>query len=385
MTDALPPDFYSTTHYVDTLIGYLRDQAAEGDDAPFFAYLSFTAPHDPLQVPDAWLERCRGRYDAGYDAIRDARLARLKEIGLVDEGVERNPGTGLFPGWEELTDEQRRDEARAMEVYAAMVELVDHDLGRLLAELDTHGRLDDTLVVFMSDNGANPKRPWFYRPNTEEQIARDYDNSSSNQGRKGSFISIGGAWAEVAGTPLSYFKTTTYEGGIQTPLIVAGGPVTSRGVVTGEMLHVADIVPTVLELAGVERPPRRGDVEVAPLYGRSLVPLLTRPAAERGPHRGPDDALCFEMLGCRSVHKGPWKLVWAAPPYGQDDGWRLYDVAADPRELDDLAGARPEVVADLVAEWEAYAAYVGVIERDGTSALAQLGLDRFYEFWLPED
>lgn len=381
VTHELPDDFFSSTTYVDKMIDYID---CAPDDAPFFGYLAFTAPHDPLQVPDEWLDRYSGAYDGGYDSVRGPRLERMKQFGLIADDVEANPGSGLFPTWDQLDDGTRATEARKMEIYAAMIEHLDTELGRLLDHLTDRGLLDDTVVFFLADNGANPKQPDFYPPNTPEQIERDFDNSLDNMGRKGSFVSIGGAWAEVAGTPLSYFKTTTYEGGTQTPLIVAGGPVTRSGVVTDQLLHVADIVPTVLEWAGASRSSSRNGHDTPALYGRSLAHVLT--GDKRRPLRGDDDALCFEMAGSRSVLSGTWKLLWVAPPYGDGDRWRLFDLESDPRELDDLAERMPEKVVELEQHWIAYADAVGHIESDGTSAVAELGgIDRFFEFRLPDD
>lgn len=381
VTRTLPDDFFSSTAYVDRMIDYVD---AAPDDRPFFGYLAFTAPHDPLQVPDDWFDRYRGAYDGGYDAIRGPRLQRMKELGLIDDDLEANPGSGLFPTWEELDDDERAAEARKMEVYAAMVEHLDTELGRLLTHLDGRGLLDDTVVMFLSDNGANPKQPDFYAPNTPEQIARDFDNSLDNMGRIGSFVSMGGAWAEVANTPLSYFKTTTYEGGTQTPLIVAGGPVTRRGVVTDQLLHVCDLAPTLLDWAGAARPDTWGGQQTPELYGRSLVPVLED--VENASVRGEDDAVCFEMAECRSVLSGRWKLLWTAPPYGEGTRWQLFDLATDPRELNDLSAQLPEKVAEMAQHWEEYAARVGYVASDGSSAVAELGgIDRFFEFRLPED
>ena len=379
--DDLPEDFYSSRTYVDKMIEYTSSQ---DDDKPFLAYLAFTAPHDPLQVPDEWLDRYKGRYDDGYDAVRGTRLTRMKELGLVAEDVEPNPGSGLFPEWDELDEAGRVEQARKMEIYAAMVEYTDAEIGRMIDSLRELGKLDDTVIFFLSDNGANPKEPHFYTPNTVEQIERDFDNSLDNYGRIGSFISVGGAWAEVSNTPLSYFKTTTYEGGIQTPLIVAGGPVEKRGIVTDQMLHVADIVPTMLELAGLERPTERNGEAVPELYGRSLAPMLT--GASDGPVRGEDDALCFEMIECRSVLKGNWKSVLMVPPYGTGERWELYNLGDDPREKHDLAEQMPEKVAEMQAAWDEYAERVGYIEGNGVSAVGELGgVERFFEYRLPED
>jgi len=377
LVDELPGTFFSSTMFADKLIQYLREQA---DDRPFFGYLAFTAPHDPLQVPDEWLDRYQGRYDGGYDAARGPRLDRMKQLGLIASDLEANPGCGLFPAWNELSEEERHSEARKMEVYAAMIEHLDTELGRVLDELESQDKFDDTVVFFLSDNGANPKQPDFYPPNTRESIERDFDNSLENYGRPGSFISIGGSWAEVADTPLSYFKTTTYEGGTQVPFIIAGRPVTKRGVVTDELLHVADLVPTVLDMAGLTRPAFGERGPVLPLYGRSLTPMLTGATSQHV--RTQMDAICFEMIECKAVLCGDWKLLWMAPPYGEGKAWQLFNLREDPRELDNLAGQLPGKVAQLVAQWTAYAEHVGYIASDGTSAVQQLGgIDRFYEFY----
>lgn len=165
---------------------------------------------------------------------------------------------------------------------------------------------------------------------------------------------------------------------------MAGGPVTRTGVVTDQLLHVADIVPTLLDWAGADRPRAIDGRPVPELYGRSLAPMLT--GATRQPVRTGMDALCFEMVECRSVLCGDHKLLWMAPPYGRGDRWRLYDLAADPRELHDLAEEMPGKVAELEAQWEAYAQYVGYIPGDGTSAVEELGgIDRFFEFRLGDD
>lgn len=264
-------------------------------------------------------------------------------------------------------------------LYGSMIECFDAGIGQVLDLLDEQGRLDDTIIVFMSDNGANPKEPHFYSPNTPEQIARDYDNSLGHMGRKGSFVSIGGAWAEVANTPLSYFKTTSYEGGTQVPLIVAGPGIERRGVETGQMLHVTDVLPTLLDFAGMQRPDRRGDEVLAPLYGRSWKPWLA--GQTTAPIRGPFDALGFEMMECRAVIKGDWKLVFMAPPYGQNE-WHLYNLRDDPREMDNVATVHPGKMEEMQAEWEAYARSVGYITAEGPAQLVAMTPEEFFRFGL---
>ena len=193
VTDALPSDFYSSTFFADRMIQYLDEQQ---NQAPFFAYLAFTSPHDPLQVPDAWLNRYQGRYDDGCDAVRAGRLARMKQMGLIDEGLAANPGSGLFPAWDALSEEERKSQARKMEIYAAMIENVDHELGRVIDALEAQGKLDDTLIIFMSDNGANPKNRISIRPTRKSRLRaisttawstwarRDRSFRSAGHGRK---------------------------------------------------------------------------------------------------------------------------------------------------------------------------------------------------------
>ncbi|WP_207539537.1 arylsulfatase [Sabulicella rubraurantiaca] len=374
VTEELPEGFFSSDFYTDKMIGYLSEQ---GDDAPFFAYLAFTAPHDPIQVPDEWLDRYRGAYDEGYDAIRDRRLARMKEMGLVVPDHPGNPGSGLFSAWGDLDAEEKATQARKMEIYAAMIENIDHNIGRVFDLLKQQGKFEDTLVIFISDNGANPKEPHFYPPNTEEQIERDFDNSMENMGRIGSFVSLGGGWAEVTNTPLSYFKTTTYEGGTQVPLILAGPGIHRHGVDTSQLLHVTDLAPTILDFVGVRRPGERDGKPLAPLYGRSWKPYLT--GATLNPVRGSFDALSFEMFECRTVMKDGWKLIFVPPPYGENE-WHLYNLRTDPREMDNLAEQEPAKFKELMADWEAYAAAVGYIRAGATKQLDVMSPDEFFQY-----
>lgn len=369
----LPSDFYSSDYYTDKMMQYLTEQS---DNQPFFAYLAFTAPHDPLHVPDSWLDKHRGVYDEGYDAIREQRLQRMKELGLIPDALTENKGSGMFKKWNELTTGERKEASRKMEIYAAMIENLDWNMGRLFDRLKELNQFNDTIIFFLSDNGANPKEPAFYAPNTEESIAKDFDNSFANYGKINSFISIGGAWAEVANTPLSYFKLTTYEGGTQTPFIVSGKRVHKRGVVTDEMLHVTDILPTILDYANVTYPKTNKDLK--PLYGTSLKPCLQEETKQ--PVRTAFDVLGFEIGECKAVLKGDWKLIFMPPPYGKGDEWHLYNLKEDIKEESNVAGQFPEKFNELKAEWEAYALSVGYIKSNGERALAKLGFEEFYRF-----
>lgn len=373
VTNSLPEGFYSTTHYTDRMIEFLSDA---GTERPFFGYLAYTAPHDPLQVPDEWFETYRGRYDGGYDAIRAERHARMQTMGLIPADLPVNEGSGQFPRWTELSDEERVSQSRKMEIYAAMIELFDEGIGRVIDHLKASGQYDDTVFVFMSDNGANPKEPHFYTKSTPEEIDRAYDNSPANMGRKGSFVSIGAGWAEVCNTPLSYFKLTTSEGGVQVPLIVSGPEIARRGIVTDQTLHATDIFPTFLDYAGIARPDtyHRGQ-PLAPLYGRSWRPYLE--ATSHQPVRGPFDAIGFEMIECKAVIKGGWKLLYMAPPYGNDE-WFLFNLHDDPEEKVNIAERHPRKFDEMMAEWTAYARAVGYIEAQGKAALEEMSSEEFF-------
>ncbi|WP_019673641.1 arylsulfatase [Psychrobacter lutiphocae] len=365
--ESLPEDFYSSIYFADKMIQYLGEQT---DDNPFFAYLAFTAPHDPIQVPDKWIDNYKGLYDVGYDVIKRRRLAKMKDLGLLAPNTPLNPGDNKIPSWDSLSKEQQREQARVMEVYSAMLECMDAQMGRVINKIKDMNKWEDTIVFFMSDNGANPKQPWFYAPNTKEQIERDFDNSYANIGRPNSFVSIGPGWAQVANTPLSYFKLTSYEGGTKTPLIVSGHGVKLRGVDSQNRLHVTDLFPTLLELTNSNRPATANGQPLAPLYGKSYAKILAGSSITL--HRGDNEVIGFEIMENKSLTKGDWKVLFQPPPYGDGKHWHLYNIKEDELELNDLASVYPEKVQELVEEWERYAKQVGYIKSNG-----QLQMDTY--------
>lgn len=373
-TDTLPDDFYSTRSYADKMIEYIRHRPA---GKPFFGYLAFTAPHDPLQVIDGWEDKYTGEYDCGYDSIAARRLERQKALELVPAPIMFDDIRGHYPHWETLPQEIRKEQSRKMEIYAAMIEYVDYSIGRVIAELKRNGTYDNTLIVFMSDNGANPKEPSDYPGNTPEGIARSYDNRSENYGKDGSFISLGKSWAETSNTPYSYYKQTTAEGGIRVPFLISGPGIAGHRTDTESVLHVTDVFPTMLDYAQVKRPSVHNGKELHPLYGKSMKGMLS--GTERQV-RSAAEAVCFEMAGCRAVIKGTWKAVSLTPPYGDGKQWKLYDLRTDPSEKKDRAADRPDILKDLTGEWERYAASVGYIPSDGSSMLRKIGAERFYEW-----
>jgi arylsulfatase len=195
-------------------------------------------------------------------------------------------------------------------------------------------------------------------------------------GRKGSFVSIGGAWAEVANTPLSYFKTTTYEGGTEVPLIVAGPGIARRGIDTNQLMHATDLLPTVLDFVGAKRPAEHGGRKLAPIYGKSWKPWL---AGETQVVRGSSEAVGFEMVECRALIKGDWKIVFMAPPYGENE-WYLYNLRDDPREMDNAASREPDRFAEMKADWDDYARQVGYIEAGDVKQLETMSPEEFFQF-----
>ena len=346
----LPADFYSSTAYADALLGYLRERDG---NAPFFAYLAFTAPHDPLQVPDAWLDRYRGAYAAGPAATRRARAERQAALGLIPADTplwEYPKFPAWFPNhaapWAERSEEQRAKDARRMEIYAAMVELMDAEIGRVMDYLDAQGALDDTYVFFLSDNGASSPGPLVYPGVTQEWFAANWSNAHETRGQAGNFTVMGREWASAAVTPWRLYKNSVGEGGIRSPLI-ARGPDIAAGRFNDAIAHVTDLAPTIYELAGA-RPATMPLFEDKILpQGASLAAVLSGNAASARESFG------VHLFGNRGYRHGQWKISNTQPPLGTG-AWELFDLEADPGEVRDLALEQPERLQALRAEYDEY-------------------------------
>lgn len=354
-------DFYSSDYYTDTLLRYLRERSPE-DERPFFAYLPFQAPHWPLQAPDESIAAYRGRYDAGPDVLREQRLDALKRLGLCPPDVEAHPVVADgAPEWDDMTDDERARSARSMEVYAGMVDRMDWNIGRVVDYLSETGELDNTVVIFLSDNGAEgaiveamPLRG----PQIAAQIEKYCDNSLDNLGRPSSYIWYGPRWAQAATAPSRLHKAFTTEGGIRV-VGFATWPGFERQAEIGTAFTTAmDIAPTVLELAGIEHPGSsyRGR-EIEPMRGRSLVEYLS--GAVDSVHDA-ETGTGWELFGRRAIRQGDWKALHLPAPYGPG-AWQLYDLSADPGEIHDLAAAHPDKLAELVELWDRYVEDNGVI------------------------
>ena len=355
----VPKGFYSTEFYTDKIMEYIDSRDA---GKPFFAYLSYTAVHDPIHVPDKWLDKYKGRYDKGYEALRKERLNSLQQLGFIPEDTVPFPRLPMIPDWENIPEKQRKVEARRMELYSAMVENIDYHLGRLFKHLKKTGAYENTLVIFFSDNGANGAEMHQYPGTDEAWLDRNSDNRYENMGRRFSRIAQGAAWAQVSMTPFRLFKAFTTEGGIRSPLIISGPGVISRGAHSDAFAHVMDITATILDAAGVEHPGTsyKGR-KVEPLRGRTMMKVLN---GKSNFIYDNDTAVNWEMLGFRAVRKGDFKLVWLSIPFGNDD-WQLYDLSKDPGELNDLSQERPKLRKEMIAIWNQYSKEVGVVLPPG--------------------
>jgi arylsulfatase len=377
---SLPDDYFSSDYYADKLMQYIG--AEHGDGKPFFAYLPFQATHFPLQAPAEYLDctagtpKCyKGVYDAGYDAIRDARIQRMKDLGIIPQDFKPSPGDEVTmtrfgqpgvltnPPWSALTAAQQTSEARLMEVYAAMLTNLDDNVGRLIDYLKSIGEYDNTMIVFFSDNGADGMGYGFI-PFIDSNLNLDIDNSLANYGRQGSFIFRSTRWAEAGTAPFRLFKSFPSEGGISVPTIVKM-PGSKSLAPSGAYAQLTDIVPTVLALTGVAPPDSEYEGRsLAPIEGTSLLPVLTGRAS--AVHT--DDAVfADEVAAQRYVRQGPWKMTRIPNAFFPSAAlllprqWQLYNIDSDRGETTDVAAENPEQVEKLTQAWAQYVERVDAI------------------------
>jgi len=353
---AVSPDkgYYATTAIADHAIECLSDHAKKHADEPFFHYLAFTCPHFPLHALQDDIARYRRTYTKGWDAVRKARWERMGKIGIINcklSGLETKvkPGWNLpadqlakriGPGeapqavpWSDLTDAQKAFQATKMAIHAAMIDRMDREIGRVLDKIKSMGAFENTAILFVSDNGAS----------AEQIIRGDRHDKSAPPGSWRSYLCLGPGWSTAANTPFRLHKSWVHEGGIASPLIVhwpAG--IKARGELRGTPGHFVDILPTVLELAGVKRPADWKGKPTPPLAGRSLVPALARDGSVA------HDYIYFHHIGNRAIRVGDWKLVSA----GKKGQWELYDLGTDRCEQKNLAAKYPEKITKLSKMWQ---------------------------------
>jgi arylsulfatase len=337
--------------------------SADADgEAPFFGYLAFTAPHNPLHVPAAYHRKYRGVYDGGWDALATARTARLRRLGMLDAGHAPHPRPDWVLAWDELTPEQQASRARDMEIYAGMIDCLDENVGRLLDHLREIDEYDNTLIVFISDNGPSKTSITDYLAIGGEGAAffENFDNSPDNKGLPGSSTDIGPGWAYAAATPLRLFKGYVAQGGIQVPAVIKlPGNMANAGGRNNDLTHVMDLMPTFLSVAESDYPDEYNGESIVPLQGKSLLPLLTGESSGTLEPR----ELGWTAYGMDAYRKGNWKVLRLPEPYGNGD-WQLYDLAADPGELNDLSSEFPDLAGELARAWEVYAKSNGVVQPD---------------------
>ncbi len=373
--------FYDEDFYTQQIIQDI--DMNKGDGKPFLAFVTYTSPHWPLQVPEPYLSKYRGKYDVGYEVIRERRLKRMKQLGIIPANFKANPGVPSkeYPRWSELTPEQQKVEARYMEIYAGMVENLDYNIGLLIQHLKDIGEYNNTFIVFHSDNGAEASP----RLGTQGPPpggggggfpggARGNDNSFDNLGKSGSWVQYGLRWAEVSAAPFRLFKMFTTEGGISVPMIVHLPGQVKELPMLDTYAYITDMAPTLLDLAGVAQPgqPAPASIDTSTgvnknagmvLYkGRDVYPMsgLSMLEVLEGKKDGPlhTTPVADEYDGEGFLQDGPWKAVLVQQPFGPGY-WQLYNTNADKGELNNLASQDPARLKKMIEEWQAYMKKIG--------------------------
>lgn len=377
-----PTEYYYTDAISDHAATFVREHARDHRSKPFLLYVAYTAAHWPMHAREKDIAAYRGRYDAGYAAVRAARWAKQKKLGLVAPDSETAP---LVGDWSSVKNKEF--ETRCMEVYAAMITSMDAGIGRLVAELKSSGQLENTLICFLQDNGgcaetngrtgefvaraAAPSKPVMAKD--AQQYGSRPDQTRDGYAVRGgygvmpgpgdTYVAYGRDWANVSNTPFREYKHWVHEGGISTPLVVhwPAGMKTERtrdgemGRLCNEPSHLIDIMATCVDLAGAKYPTEFAGERIHPMEGRSLKPLLISPSLSPS-FSGSPRPIFWEHEGNRAIRVGQWKLVSKHPT-----GWELYDISADRAEQHDLAAKQPDRVREMSAQWDAWAKRAGVL------------------------
>jgi len=355
----LPDDFYSSKNYTDSLISFIEKNKT--DKKPFFTYLSYTAVHDPLHVPKEYIEKYKGKFNMGWDSLWVERLENLKTLGIVSKEVNKFSKNPQIPAWESLPQDIKNGFARDMEVYAGMLEYLDMSIGRVFDYLKKEGMYDNTLIIFMSDNGANGAMATLYPGNEDGKYIGTFDNSIDNRGLKNSYIETGPGWAQASSAPFRYFKSFASEGGIKVPLIVKmPGNTVNPGQWNHGFIHVTDIMPTILEITGAKYPESYNGNSIHPLIGESIMPVLNGDSVTVHTN----DGFGWELFEMKAYIKDNWKILRLPEPFGTGD-WELYDLKNDPAETTDLSLQYPEIKTKLIEQWKKYAEHNEVYDHKG--------------------
>jgi arylsulfatase A-like enzyme len=346
--------FYSSDAFGDYALDFLA--LARKEKKPFFQYLAFNAPHFPLHARPDDIKKYAATYTTGWDRVREQRHAKQLEIGLFPKGTSLSPRSpyttrgdflrsGENPAWDSLDADRRADLARRMAIFAAMVECMDRNIGRVVADLKRNGELDNTLVLFLSDNGACAEwDPFGFDESSGPKNILHRGEALAAMGGPKSYHSYGSGWANAGNTPFRLYKHDCHEGGIRTPFLVHWPKgFAARGEFRDQVAHIVDVMATCVDVSGAQYPAKAGDTAITPMAGVSLKPALANRPLDR-------EFLAWEHERNRAIRSGRWKLVAKA-----GGAWELYDVEADPIELTDLAARHPETVKELSAKWNGWA------------------------------
>ena len=355
----LTDDFYSSDTYTHEMIQYI--ETGRDSEMPFFGYLAFSAPHFPLHAPTELIDKYEERYLAGWDIIRKQRHDALKARELIDAEAEMAERLQRVPAWENVSEEEQRYQAKKMAVYAGMVDSLDQNVGKLITYLKSIDEYDNTVFLFLSDNGPESVdfTTYPYLPIASDWIEETFDNSYENLGQDGSYIYYGERWAHVGAAAHSFHKTVVSQGGINVPLIVSYAKELPRNRVVTEFSSIVDIAPTILDLVGVSHP---GDEfagrQIHPMDGRSFLPYLKGEQTNIYP-TGTGNG--FELFGHNAFISGNWKILRLQEPYS-DFSWGLYNLDKDPAELNNVAEQNPVKFQEMIALYSDYATTNGVIQ-----------------------
>ena len=368
--------FYSSNVFGDYALDFMNQGRTAG--RPWFMYLAFNAAHFPLGAPEEAIDKYEAMYRVkGWDAIRAERLARQKKLGIVPASLTLTPRSFIpanfinkqtgwadkyNPAWASLPTDRQADLARRMAVYAAAIEIMDRNIGRVLSHLKETGEWDNTLIFFLSDNGACAEWDPYGFDKLDSPLNIVHTGAELKKvGGPDSYVSYGSGWANVGNTPWRLYKHYAQEGGIRTPMIVhwPAGLKTKPGATTAQIGYVTDFMPTLLQVCGAAYPTERNGVDILPTEGEDLVPTFT--GAKLSPR-----VLCVEHEGNRMVREGDWKLVALA-----NKPWELYDLASDPTEMHDLSATQTTRVQKLSADWDAWAIRCGAKPRPSPQIAGQ--------------
>ena len=349
-----PKDAYSTDLYTDKLLSYIEQ--AHSKNSPFFGFAAYTSPHWPLQVDEKHWKKFEGNYKGGYDSLRRTRFKAAVKAGLISKNAQLPDRFPQVPSWDNLSAPEKKIEARKMELYAGMVDNLDYNIGRLITKLKELEIYENTLIIFMSDNGAAAEdfvNHSYFGPYIKQHFNNDYNN----MGQPDSYVSYGPQWAEAGSAPFKYFKGYTTEGGMTAPLIITGPQIERYNSLESQFLTLMDIAPTLYDLLEISYPSEYNSHELEALKGASLLPLFKDDAVKI---HDENYVFALEHRGYAMLRKGDWKLVNIQSPLDLKN-FELYNIKSDPGESVNVRQLHPNEFETLLLEWDVFSKQVGVV------------------------